>query len=132
LGERPEGDVLDDAVVLYRRISPDAVDSWRERPLHIAFRLRPSRGEESLSFYDAARVSIGEVLAGAPGADWLVAAVTAGDLRMLGFTVIRNPVFANGTLGMAHVTAVPPELVNGQILAELRQQLALACWLVEQ
>jgi hypothetical protein len=129
LSGQPE-DFLDSAVLLFRRIPPDAVDTVNNRPFHTAFRLRASRDEGSLSFYDASMVSPDDVLRGAPGPGWAIARVTVGTLTALGFTVARAPVALSGVLGQAHVAATPAGLINGQIPAPLRQALAFACELV--
>lgn len=126
MSERPDG-LLDSAVLLFRRIAPDAMDKVHNRPLHTGFRLRPSRGEQSLSFYDASNVSAEQVLVDAPGPGWAVVRTTVGQLRELGFEVVTAPTSGGGLLGQAHVSAIPAEVHDGQIPATVRQSLAFAC-----
>lgn len=96
-----------------------------------AFRLRTSRGEQTLSFYDARLVQPAGILAGAPSGGWGVAAIQAGTLRSLGFVVAADPV--SGELnGQAHVSAQPPEVdAEGQIPLELTRAISrVAVWAI--
>jgi hypothetical protein len=121
LSERPE---LSERVWLFRRVGPGASTADGNRPSQIAFRLRPSRDERSLSFYDGSLVSAEQVLAGAPGEGWGVGRVPADVVRVLGFEVRPAPT-SEPELGHVHVEAMPPVTEAGQIPAELRARLAL-------
>ena len=120
-----------DSVLLLRRAAPDALDHSDSSVRHNAFRLRPSRGEVSLSFYDGSRVSAEQVLAGAPASGWGVAAITAGALRSAGFRVSPDPHPGGGPLSSAHVSAVPEVLEDGQIPLAAREAVARhARWII--
>ncbi|MGE0602129.1 MAG: hypothetical protein AB7J35_16915 [Dehalococcoidia bacterium] len=121
----------DDSVLLLRRAAPDALDRSDSSVRHNAFRLRPSRGELSLSFYDASLVSAEQVLAGAPTSGWGVAAITAGVLRSLGFRVSPDTHPVGEPLSPAHVSAVPQVLDDGQIPLAAREAVARqARWII--
>ncbi|MFN8616857.1 MAG: hypothetical protein U0837_07140 [Dehalococcoidia bacterium] len=117
--------------MLLRRASPQAFDGVTRSVRRVAFMLRPSRDESELSFYDASRVSPVEVLTGAPGEGWGVVAITAGELRSLGFTLRRDSRSGDRT-AEAHVLARPATTDDGQIPAEVRLAIAIAAlWMIE-
>jgi hypothetical protein len=123
-------DLSDDALLLLRRTAPDGIDARSGLVRHTAFRLRPSRGETSLSFFDGALTTPAAVNSAAPGTDWGVAAIRAGELRQLGFEIRSDPT-DDSELGRAHISAVPPELVDGQIPLAVREAIAMrAFWAI--
>ena len=119
-------------MLLFRRAGRDAFNSATGGVKAVAFKLRTSKGELSLSFYDGTLVSPEEVQRAAPAPGWGVAEIRVAELRALGFAV-TSEVAGTDVLGRAHVSATPPETTaSGQLPPDLSRSVALAArWVIE-
>lgn len=101
------------------------------QPRPAAFRLRTTRDEQSLSFY-ALSVTTAEAIRDAGPSGCGVLRVSASVLRDLGFVITPDPVEGQGEIGEAHVAAMLPALIDGQIPISTQFALVAAAeWLLE-